>query len=48
MGIGARNHPAADILRFADIFVSTAFSDEPRHARRIALLAQYEASGSFG
>ncbi len=48
MGIGARNHPAADILRFADIFVSTAFSDEPRHARRIALLAQYEATGSFG
>jgi ribose 5-phosphate isomerase B len=47
MGIGARNHPSADILRFADIFVSTAFSNEPRHARRIALLAKYEATGTF-
>ena len=48
MGIGARNHPIADILRFVDIFVSTPFSGEPRHVRRIALLAEYEATGSFG
>jgi ribose 5-phosphate isomerase B len=47
MGIGARNHPVEDILRFADIFVSTPFSAEPRHARRIAELAQYEATGAF-
>jgi ribose 5-phosphate isomerase B len=47
MGIGARNHPIADILRFADVFVSTPFSKEARHARRIALLAEYEATGTF-
>jgi ribose 5-phosphate isomerase B len=47
MGIGARNHPAADILRFADIFVSTAFSNEARHARRIELLHEYESTGHF-
>jgi ribose 5-phosphate isomerase B len=47
MGIGARNHPLADVLRFVDIFVSTEFSTEPRHARRIALLDEYEATGSF-
>ena len=45
MGIGARNHPIEDILRFTDIFVSTPFSAEPRHARRIAELTTYEATG---
>jgi ribose 5-phosphate isomerase B len=48
MGIGARNHPIADILRFVDVFVGTAFSGEPRHVRRIALLTEYEQTGSFG
>ena len=48
MGIGARNHPIADILRFVDIFVDTAFSGEARHVRRIALLTEYEQTGSFG
>jgi ribose 5-phosphate isomerase B len=47
MGIGARNHPIADILRFADIFISTPFSGEPRHVRRIALLTEYETTGAF-
>lgn len=48
MGIGARNHPIADILRFVNIFVDTAFSGEARHVRRIALLTEYEQTGSFG
>jgi len=48
MGIGARNHPIDDITRFVDVFVSTPFSGEPRHARRIELLAEYEATGTFG
>jgi ribose 5-phosphate isomerase B len=48
MGIGARNHPIADILRFVDVFVGTAFSGEARHVRRIALLTEYEQTGSFG
>ena len=47
MGIGARNHPIADIIRFADIFIATPFSQEVRHARRIGLLAEYEATGTF-
>ena len=48
MGIGARNHPVADALRFIDLFVSTPFSNEPRHVRRIGLLTEYETTGSFG
>jgi ribose 5-phosphate isomerase B len=47
MGIGARNHPIEDIVRFTDLFVNTPFSGEARHARRIALLAKYEATGAF-
>jgi ribose 5-phosphate isomerase B len=42
ISVGARNHPVADILRFAEIFLATPFSGEPRHVRRIGLLDEYE------
>jgi ribose 5-phosphate isomerase B len=42
VSIGAREHPEADALRFVDIFLATPFSGEERHARRIALLSDYE------
>jgi len=47
VGIGARNHPVADALRFVEIFLSTEFPGEARHARRIAMLADYERSGDL-
>ena len=47
MGIGARNHPVADALRFVEIFVNTPFSQDPRHVRRIAMLAEYENTGAI-
>lgn len=47
ISIGARNHPEADALRFVEIFLATPFSQEPRHERRIALLAEYEATGAI-
>jgi ribose 5-phosphate isomerase B len=47
ISIGARNHPEADALRFVEIFVGTPFSDEERHARRIAELAEYEQTGAI-
>jgi ribose 5-phosphate isomerase B len=40
--IGARNHPETDAVRFVEIFLGTPFSQEERHARRIAQLAEYE------
>ena len=43
--LGARMHDEATALHLADIFVSTPFSGVERHARRIAKLASYEASG---
>ena len=47
ISIGARNHPEADAIRFVEIFLATAFSGEARHARRIAELAEYEATGAI-
>jgi ribose 5-phosphate isomerase B len=46
ISIGARNHSIEDALRFVDIFVSTPFSGEARHQRRIDILSRYEATGS--
>ncbi len=45
LSLGARMYPLEQALRFVEIFVSTPFSDEPRHARRIAQLSGYEQSG---
>jgi ribose 5-phosphate isomerase B len=45
LSLGARMHPEHDALRFVDVFVSTPFSGDARHARRIAQLAAYEADG---
>jgi ribose 5-phosphate isomerase B len=47
VSIGARNHPDEDALRFVEIFVATPFSQEPRHERRIAMVAEYEATGAI-
>jgi ribose 5-phosphate isomerase B len=42
VGIGARMHSAEDATAIVDAFVETKFSGEERHARRIAILAEYE------
>lgn len=47
ISIGARNHPEADVLRFVELFLATPFSGAERHARRIAELAEYEATGAI-
>jgi ribose 5-phosphate isomerase B len=45
LAIGARLHPAEEAIGFVDTFLATAFSGDPRHARRIALLADFETNG---
>jgi ribose 5-phosphate isomerase B len=44
VAVGARQHAVEDAAGFVDTFLSTAFSGAERHARRIAQLADYEAS----
>jgi ribose 5-phosphate isomerase B len=47
VSLGARQYSAVDAVRFAEIFVETPFSNDPRHRRRIAMLADYERSGEL-
>lgn len=42
LSLGARTVPKADAIRFAEIFVTTPFSRDARHIRRIETLARYE------
>jgi ribose 5-phosphate isomerase B len=43
MGIGARMHTEEEALEMVRTFLATPFSGDPRHARRIRLLAEYES-----
>ena len=42
LAIGARQHTPDEAATFADAFLTTPFSGNERHARRIAQLAEYE------
>ncbi|WP_447643116.1 ribose-5-phosphate isomerase [Nocardioides zeae] len=44
ISVGGRQHSLEDMTRFVDVFLRTAFSDEERHVRRIAQLADYEVT----
>ena len=45
IAIGARMHTEDEALELVRLFLATPFSNDPRHARRIGLLADYEARG---
>jgi ribose 5-phosphate isomerase B len=40
-------YPVADAVGFARVFVETPFSGEPRHARRLGMVAEYEKTGEL-
>jgi ribose 5-phosphate isomerase B len=42
IGIGARMHTEDEALELVRTFLATPFSGDPRHARRIALMTEYE------
>jgi ribose 5-phosphate isomerase B len=42
LSLGAREYSIDDALAFAKLFVETPFSGEPRHARRLTMIAAYE------
>jgi ribose 5-phosphate isomerase B len=45
LSVGGRMHPVDDMTHFVEVFLSTAFTGEERHVRRIAMLSEYERSG---
>jgi ribose 5-phosphate isomerase B len=47
IAIGARQHTVEEAVAYIDTFIATPFSDEERHARRIAQLAEYEETGEI-
>jgi ribose 5-phosphate isomerase B len=47
ISVGGRMHELADMMRFIEIFLTTPFSGDERHARRIEMLADYEKTGNL-
>ena len=47
LGLGARMHSEADAISIVDAFVNTPFSEDPRHIRRIEMVASYERTGEI-
>ncbi len=47
LSLGAREYPIDDAVGFAKVFVETAFSEAPRHVRRLEMIATYEDTGEL-
>jgi ribose 5-phosphate isomerase B len=47
VSIGARMHTVDEAVGFVESFLATDFTGEERHARRIAMLAEYEQTGEL-
>src|SRR3954467_807142 len=47
ISIGARQHTLDEAVALIDAFVAEPFSEDPRHARRIAQLAEFERTGAI-
>ncbi len=45
--IGSRQHSESEVLAFIDVFLSTPFPGDERHARRIAQLLEFEMTGDI-
>jgi ribose 5-phosphate isomerase B len=46
LSLGARMYSLAEAVGFARVFLATPFSGETRHARRLAMVADYEKTGA--
>jgi ribose 5-phosphate isomerase B len=47
LSLGARMYGEADAVSFAQVFIETPFSGEARHARRLAMVTDFERSGTL-
>jgi len=47
LSLGARMYPLDDAVGFVKVFIETPFSGEARHARRLAMVADFEKTGEL-
>jgi ribose 5-phosphate isomerase B len=47
LSLGAREYSIDTAIGFAKVFVETPFSEEPRHNRRLDMIARYEETGQL-
>jgi ribose 5-phosphate isomerase B len=47
LSLGARMYSIEEAVGFAKVFVATPFSGEQRHARRLAMIADFEKTGEL-
>ena len=46
VSIGARQHTIGEATALVEVFLNTAFSGEPRHSRRLAMVSEFEETGT--
>jgi ribose 5-phosphate isomerase B len=46
VSIGARQHTLGEAAALVELFLGTDFSGEPRHARRLAMVTEFEQTGA--
>ena len=44
LSVGGRMHTVEEMTRFVEVFLSTAFTGEERHVRRLGMLSAYEST----
>ncbi|MEU5159503.1 ribose-5-phosphate isomerase [Streptomyces sp. NPDC020875] len=47
VAVGARMHSRDEAVKFVEIFLTTPYSGEDRHTRRIEMLSAYETTGEL-
>jgi ribose 5-phosphate isomerase B len=47
ISVGGRMHTVEDMTRFVEVFLTTEYSREERHSRRIQMLTDYEKTGNL-
>ena len=47
VSVGGRMHTVEEMTRFVEVFLTTPFTGEERHVRRIGQLASYETTGAL-
>jgi ribose 5-phosphate isomerase B len=44
VSVGGRMHSIEEMTRYVEVFLTTPFSGDERHVRRIAMMGEYESS----